>query len=303
MKYLVILLLILVTSCKEHQKKETIKNDEITTVSTEEYELVKASDANTLLIIFPGGGSSIEQTKEEFKIIDKALANRISVLILNYNSNLWIDQEDKEYLSKLLNTIVKENKLNTDNIYIGGMSLGGTVSLSIANFLTTETSTINPKGIFVVDAPIDLYALYESSQKDVARKDFSEERLAEPKWIINYFEEEFGGKDSLIDNIQKVAPVTYSRLNIDNIKKLKDKKLRFYTEPDTLWWLNTRKTDFSSTNAYTLQLTDKLLRKINWKNAELIQTKNKGYRSDGTRNPHSWSIVDTDDLIEWIQKK
>lgn len=33
---------------------------------------------------------------------------------------------------------------------------------------------------------------------------------------------------------------------------------------------------------------------------ELITTHNKGYHPDETRHPHSWSIVDEEELIDWF---
>ena len=35
--------------------------------------------------------------------------------------------------------------------------------------------------------------------------------------------------------------------------------------------------------------------------AEFINAYKKGYRLDGTRHPHSWSIVDAVDCINWIK--
>jgi hypothetical protein len=295
MKYILFLTLIILIGCKNQAPKE-----QITTVQTDNYELIKSSGSEALLIIFPGGGSTSKETKEEFKIIDNATKKGISVLLMNFNRHLWIEKEDSEQLTNLIAKTVKKNSLKTDKLFIGGMSIGGTVALILSDYLLKTNSSLKPKGVFVVDSPIDLYALYESSQKDILRKDFSKERLAEPKWIINYFEEEFGVKDSLLNNIQKVSPFTLKTKNINNIKNLKNNKLRFYTEPDTLWWKKTRQTDFVSTNAYSLQKINELLKNKNWENVELIQTKNKGYRTDGERNPHSWSIVDTDNLINWI---
>jgi hypothetical protein len=43
-----------------------------------------------------------------------------------------------------------------------------------------------------------------------------------------------------------------------------------------------------------------LLKKSNFKQVEYISTENKGYRANGDRHPHSWSIVDKDKLVEWI---
>ncbi|WP_152971487.1 hypothetical protein [Lacinutrix algicola] len=296
----ILLLLILVISCKNKSKKIDAEKNEITTIQNDDYELIKSSESKALLIVFPGGGSTSKETKRDFKIVEKATEKGISVLLMNFGRHLWIEKGDSEQLSNLILKAIKDNNLKTGNTFIGGMSIGGTVALSLSDYLSKTNSLLKPKGVFVIDSPIDLYALYESSQKDIVRKDFSEERLAEPKWIINYFEEEFGGKDSLLINIQKVSPLTIKTNNIDNIKKLKNKKLRFYTEPDTLWWKENRQTDFESTNAYILQKTNELLNDRNWNNVELIQTKEKGYQNDGDRNPHSWSIVDTDNLINWI---
>ncbi len=299
-KNAILLSIIIIFSCnKPPQDKQTSKS-EVTTIQTDNYELIKSSESKTLIIIFPGGDSTSKETKEEFKIVEKAIKKGVSVLLMDFNRHLWIEKKDSEKLTKLISEIVEKNNLQTYDVFIGGMSLGGTVALTLSNHLAESNSALKPKGIFVVDSPIDLYALYESSQKDILRTDFSEERLAEPKWIINYFEEEFGGKDSLLLNIQKVSPFTLKTNNSNNIKNLRNIKLRFYTEPDALWWKESRSTDFENTNAFALQKIYEALKNKNWNNVKLIQTKNKGYLTNGERNPHSWSIVDTEDLINWI---
>lgn len=299
MKNTLILTIVLFFSCKEINKDSLPGKRDNTSIITENYELIKANDTEALLIVFPGGGATSKETKENFNIIENATANGISVLLMNFNRHLWINDEDSEKLRLSIKGIIEQNSLNTDKIFIGGISIGGTVAITMADYLS-KWSSIRPSGVFVVDSPIDLYALYQSSKKDVVRKDFSEERLAEPKFIIQYLEDEFGKRDTLLANIQKVSPITLKTKNIANIKNLKNKKLRFYTEPDTLWWKENRQTDFESTNAYTLQKTFEMLRSKNWNKVQLVQTKNKGFRANGKRHPHSWSIVDTDDLIAWI---
>jgi hypothetical protein len=57
-------------------------------------------------------------------------------------------------------------------------------------------------------------------------------------------------------------------------------------------------------NAYYIeQLAIQLKAEFGDKNIELIQTKNRSYRSKGQRHPHSWSIVDEEELIRWILSK
>ncbi|NRA93082.1 MAG: beta-lactamase family protein [Psychroserpens sp.] len=266
----------------------------------EQYELYKVQDSKATLVLFPGGASTANETKEEFDIMTTALANQVSVLFMNFNHHLWIDETATKRLNEQLNTIFNENDLKTDDIYIGGISVGGNVALTLSNHLHQNNTNIVPKGTFIVDSPIDLYALYESSLKDIANPNFDKERLAEPKWIINYFEEEFA-KDSLLQNIQKVSPFTLEN-KFSSIPNLKSSKLRFYIEPDSLWWKENRQTDFESTNAYTIQQIAKDLKAKNWNQFELIETENKGYRANGNRHPHSWSIVDKRKLMEWIKE-
>lgn len=269
------------------------------TITTSEYSLFKVDNSKATLVLFPGGANTSIEIQKEFDILSKAHQNKISVLMMNFNRHLWLDDSQTSDLAKTLESIFDENELSTSQITIGGMSVGGNVALSLANFLIENQSRLSPKGAFMVDAPIDLYALYQSSIKDIKNVTLSEERLEEPKGIVNYLEYEFG-KDSLLSNIQKVSPFT-SINDYVNIGALEQVRLRFYTEPDSTWYKENRQTDFESTNAYTIQQISKQLQEANWTHFELIETQNKGYRSDGQRHPHSWSIVDVDNLMDWLK--
>lgn len=287
-------------SCETNKSKKDKLSHSVEIKTTEAYELHKVEGSEIVLILFPGGGATSKETKEEFKILPIATDQNISVLLMNFNRHLWIDKNQTENLSKELNTIFQENDLSTSQVYIGGMSIGGNVALTLSNFLYENKSAVVPKGVFMVDSPIDLYGLYQSSLKDINNPDLSEDRVAEPKWIVNYFEEKFG-KESMLKNIQKISPFTRISQTI-NVPHLKDAKLRFYTEPDAAWHKKNRQTDFENTNAYAIQqIANQLKTTQNWKKFELIETEYKGFRSNGERHPHSWSIVEIDALIKWMK--
>jgi hypothetical protein len=42
------------------------------------------------------------------------------------------------------------------------------------------------------------------------------------------------------------------------------------------------------------------LRRLGNNKAELIVTTGRGYRADGTRHPHSWSIVNQPEFASWV---
>ena len=53
-------------------------------------------------------------------------------------------------------------------------------------------------------------------------------------------------------------------------------------------------------NAVDLAALVNQLKILGSKKAELVTTIGKGFREDGSRHPHSWSIVDENELIEWF---
>jgi len=302
--YLLILVISITFSCNYSNKKQlTVSGNTSTSIITNDYELIIAKEQKGLLIIFPGAGATSKETKEEFNIVKPALKNGISILLMNYRSRLWIEDPACKKLEKQLNDIINTHHLKLNNLYIGGISIGGNTTLILSDYLIESNSKINPKGVFIVDSPLDLYGLYESSIKDINREDFSEKRLAEPKEIIQFFESEFGENKMLLTNIQKISPYTFKTNSIQNIINLKNIKTRFYTEPDKQWWKTVRQTDYESTNAYYINKLTKQLQNEDWNYTEYITTTNKGYRANGERNPHSWSIIDVPNLLDWILER
>lgn len=301
MRILCIILALIVTSCKE-------KNNEINwnekpvpkKITTSEFELIKSEKQKGLLILFPCFPCDAKNTFSEFNILDISIKNGFSVLAMNLNQRLFLSQSEKQQLVQQLETIVIENELSKENIFIGGFSSGGNVSLLISDYLVGNNSQIQPKGVFVVDSPIDLLALYKTAQKNI-KLDFSEPSVQEATWIKSFFDKEFGSPENGIENFEKYSPFILETQNIENLKNLKNLKIRFYTEPDLKWWHDNRKNDYEDLNAYYLKkLSDRLKIKFRSKNIELIETENKGYRANGERHPHSWAIVNEQEVMKWM---
>jgi hypothetical protein len=81
---------------------------------------------------------------------------------------------------------------------------------------------------------------------------------------------------------------------------LKGIAIRAYTEPDVNWWIETRRKDYYSMNSIDLAALINELKIFGNENSELIITNNKGYMPDGNRHPHSWSIVDEKEMVDWF---
>ncbi len=306
-KYIGLLLILLLSvSCANllnKKDKNTVKT-EYKKIINDNYELdVPVDKINAVLILFGGYSEKAEDIKREFKILKDAKKMNIAVLYLNYNRKLWINEKDKIELSILLENIFIENKLPDNNVYIGGFSSGGNLTLLISNHLIKSNNRINPKGVFVVDSPVDLLTLYKLGERNIKRN-FSETSVQEGKWLINMFNENLGNPNNGIKNYEQNSPFISKTNYLDNVANLNEIKIRFYTEPDTTWWKLNRQNNPEDLNAFSIEkLTKELNQKFNSNLIELIKTENKGYRSNGERHPHSWSIVDNGKLIEWMLKE
>lgn len=301
-RFLFFPILLLLSSCFSEPSKENKEVHSVKQVSTDSYELSIPAKQEALLILFPCFPCDAANTKAEFLIDEIALKNNVAVLYMNFNLHLWLSENEKIDLERILISAIEQNNINNNNTFIGGFSGGGNVSLLLSNYLKSKESTIQPKGVFIVDSPIDLLGLYENAQKNI-EKNFSEVAVQEANWIVELFDTELGIGDSSLSHYENKSPYISKSHTLKNVSHLKDVKIRLYSEPDTLWWKTNRLAEYEDMNAYYIeQLAIELGELYGKKHINYIKTENKGYRKNGERHPHSWSIVDPEDLIEWILK-
>lgn len=301
-KYLIIFLLITLSCKGQSEELNLTEKTKTEIVKNSQFKLIKAEKQKGLLILFPCFSCNAKSTLSHFNIAEIATNKGFSVLAMNLNQRLFLVQREKEELSKQLLEIVEEEKLPKENIFIGGFSSGGNLGLLISDYLVKKKREIQPKGVFVVDAPVDLLGLYETSIKNIELY-FSKPSVQESKWIKDFLDKELGHPQNGLTNYEKNSPFTLKTQNIENLAGLRNLKIRFYAEPDLKWWKESRKNDYEDLNAFYLErLSEKLKSEFGNKDIELIQTENLGYRPNGERHPHSWTIVNKKNLIDWMSK-
>ncbi|PTX62673.1 hypothetical protein C8N46_10269 [Kordia periserrulae] len=300
---LLIFACVLFSAC-DNSKQSKVDNSQTaayTHVSTSTYELAQPkAETTAVLVLFGGFPEVAKDIQREFNILKTAKQHRIAVLYVNYNQKLWFEQGELESLSLQIQEIFTAHTLPNNKVFFGGFSSGGNVALLLGNYLSQQTTfAIQPKGIFIVDSPIDLAALYRSAEKNVQRN-FSDASVQEGRFLLDMLGNRFGNPAEAIDEYEKYAVFTAETNYTDNLANLHQTKLRLYTEPDTLWWRQYRMADVEQMNAfYIKRLAEQLIAK-NFKYVTYIPTENKGYRANGERHPHSWSIVDKEELIRWM---
>lgn len=299
-----LLILLSLIACNEsasNGESQRLEQQEYRVIERDEYQLfVPQSESQAVLVLFGGYTETAEDIQHEFEILEAAKIHGIAVLFSDYNQKLWLEESDFEDLAKQLQDAFADNELPRDNLYIGGFSSGGNIALLISDYLVKNNDRkLKPKGVFCVDAPVDLRELYFTSEANV-EQDFNEVSVRESMRLIETLEARFGHPSDQSGGYEKHSVFDSKSQNIESIKHLRNTKIRLYSEPDTVWWKMHRRNDYRQLNANALKQLHEQLKRHGFKNAEYITSSDRGYRANGDRHPHSWSIVDTDDLIKWM---
>ena len=273
---------------------------EVGLVQTADYDcFIPSAQPKILLVLFPGFPEDAARTQAEFPIKELAEANDAAVLYMNFNMHLYLEEADKANLVALLDSAMHTHHLNPERIVIGGFSSGGIVSLLLSNYMLETNHDWQPNGTFMIDSPPDLVGLYSDMKADLTT-DFPDWRLAEPQYLVDLFESDFEMSGDIIAELGARSIYVSGSGDATNIAALKNIPVRLYTEPDTAWWAEARMSDYEEMNARYIRDMYQGLKAEDWAQLELIETVDKGYRSNGERHPHSWSIVDKPDLFKWI---
>ena len=253
-----------------------------------------------LVVFFDENRDTINKTP----IIDLALKNKLATLFVTTDNQaefLFEESKIKE-LEGYINEVIRKNNIPKDNMLYCGMSLAGTRALKLAAFAQSEGSLYKliPKAIAICDAPLDMVRNYNECKK-ASVLNLNPIGATESEWVSSYLKTNLNGtpQESLNAYIT-YSPFCYTAENGGNAKAFKNIYVRCYTEPDVNWWIENRGRDYYGMNAIDLAALVNQLKILGSKKAELITTTDKGVREDGSRHPHSWSIVDEKELIEWF---
>lgn len=279
------------------------------------YSLLPDEAVQSTLVLLPSSGELVENVINcNRKLIQLAAQNHILIIVPSINNDQGMD-DDKRALN-FLNTVFKEviTKYNApkDKFVLSGFSNGGMIALRYAELAkeNNNKTAIVPCAILGVDPPVDIAELYNAAKRDLSmnqgRPGLTPAKLnglREAKSIVSFYDKTYGGSPKQYPE-QYIKRSMFSRSQKDggNARYLVDIPVRLYADPDILWAINERNRDYFDMNAASLSSMINLLKIQGNTKAEFIPAIGKGYRLDGTRHPHSWSIVDPQDCIQWITR-
>ncbi len=183
-----------------------------------------------------------------------------------------------------------------------GLSLAGTRSLRLAEYLMAheEEFWLRTAAVAVVDAPLDMIRFWYAEKRaaDIA---FHPAAADEGRWVTYLLETNLGGTpETARDQYIAYSPYTYGEPNGGNAQHLKSTAIRAYHEPDVNWWIDNRRKDYYSMNSIDLAALINELKLMGNERAALITTHNQRDGYEEGSSPHTWTIVDQAELIEWF---
>ncbi len=275
--------------------------------STQNFYLVLAPKTSIkgLLVILPGFGGPPADMLQETDLPVKARNDGYLVVIpyLALQTNCS-DSISQSRLATLIPEVIRNYKVPDNNLIIGGHSLGGNGALLYAEnaFRTNNKEVIKPTHVFAVDPPLDMKRLWESFMY-FKKVHFSKTAVNEADYFIKRFQSELGGTPfEQPQAYEKISSYYRDAQDGGNAKYLRSTPVRLYCDPDVNWYIENRRTPIEHTNLADLTACIVQLKLLGNEAAELITNIGKGYFPNGTRHPHAFSQLDSDEFLKWVDK-
>ena len=290
-----VILLLLIISCnsRKYKKNKVIKD-------SFSYVFKCPQNPQGLIVLFPKFYNNINKTDLETGIDEYFFNKGYASLIVGFNSEFFLNENDFNKIYYLIEKIITVNKINEKKIIIGGFSNGGSISLNYSIWTNKLKKKIMPNSIFVGDSPVDFEYFYTNKNK-VINKDYNSRAVNEASFIVKYLDEKLGNPIKNINNYYLNSPYTHSNVEKSNLKYLKNFNIIFFSEPDLEWFKSKIGYGTEDMNYFYIQKFQKKLKELSSKNIEFIKTKDKGFINN-EKHPHSWTIIDPKTLFDWALK-
>ncbi len=256
-----------------------------------------------VLVLLPGFGEAAEAVLSETKLHNTAYANNILTLVIPFGDKIYTDGPTISNINRALEDSIKRFRIARDKFAMGGFSAGGTIALRYTELCKEMPASfpIVPKAVFTIDSPVDLFDLWRYFNREIARN-FSQVGMAEAIAVKAFLTADLKGTPESNPTAYEINSPFHAELQgPGNERFLKDIPVRVYHDLDVVWQLKNRRRSLFDNNAECASELIARLMLMGNDRAEFMIAKTPGYRSNGMRHTHSWSIVDEVELVQWMK--
>lgn len=267
-------------------------------------EVRATGKARGLLVLVPGYNDDATGLGREGPDVARHLRTQgvTTVVVAPSPPTLFYDAASVRALDSLVAELRAAAGVPASAVVIGGLSAGGVAAVQLGGLCARgPCATGGPLGgVFEVDAPLDMLRMWRGEQLTLQRNN-PRSNVTEARLVMDAIRGALGGDpEQATAAYAERSPLAAFLPEGGNARHLRATPVRAYTEPDVAWWIEQRGTDYYAMNALDAAALINQLRQLGNRRAELVLTTGRGYRPDGRRHPHSWSIVDEADLARWV---
>jgi hypothetical protein len=256
------------------------------------------------LLLLTSFGETPEMAAAETDIHQKAAAMGIMTIYASLQEgrqSFYIDSISQASLDALIPQLQQNYQLQKLPFYLGGFSLGGSGAVRYAERAYSNPQLIKPKALFAIDPPLDFERMFLSLEFTVRNSQVAVAKNEADYFIKRMLYEFQTSPQNDRTPYHTHSPLSYSDTANTNIRQLKDCPILFITEPDLQWQMDERNRSLYDLNALDCSLAINTLRLLGNPNATLWLSTGQGYRKrNGQRNPHSWSIMNSEETLKWL---
>lgn len=263
------------------------------------HSIIPKGEIKGTVVLMPGTWETTEHLLSSMAdFCELAVREKLAIMALSINQRLTLTQGTVDLMNEMFDHAKKTYKL-PDQFILGGWSMGGLFSiryteLALASPLSTS---IHPKAVFSCDGPCDLENIYNNFKRKYMKNPEQQEPIYGMRELEKYCN---GTPETARENYQYFS--IYSRADSlgGNARYLTQTPIRIYADIDPVWWMQNRHVDMYDLNGLDQSAMIQLLNDKGNTKAEFINNFQKGYRLEGNRHPHSWSIIEPHDCLTWV---
>lgn len=265
----------------------------------------KSKEIKGAIVLLPGFGQKAEDVFRDSKLHQFAYENALLTIAFSTRMRMFADTLMQTKMSKMLSHVKTTYKVKEDAFVFGGFSAGGNIVLRYVELCKQfpDQYPVNPVAVFLADAPVDIMHSWNMMQA-LKKAGNSQMAINEANWVEKMYQQQY--QTTPTEN--PTFFTSFSPFSLDQAASsghevyLKEVAVRAYHDVDITWRLNNRNQSVQHSNfLVTSELINRLLLLGN-KKAEFMQSYQTGYRANGDRHPHSWSIIDEAECVEWVLK-
>jgi hypothetical protein len=154
--------------------------------------------------------------------------------------------------------------------------------------------------VAIVDAPLDMARLW-GTERRAENLGFHPAAADEGRWVTYLLETHLGGTPTTASpQYVEFSPFSHGAPDGGNAVYLRTLPIRAYHEPDVDWWIENRRKSYYDMNSIDLAALINQLRILGNDSAALVSSHQRRAGYDEGATPHTWSIVDNQELVEWF---